>query len=176
MVTLLLSLDSRGALEGTQTLRDIPSLTGPASLAVQDWTFTPATLDGMPVPSACSVNVVFNPYNPAGAVFAPLRLPPPQPAALPAGTEFVPPQITAARFARYPTNSVSSGAVVLSLTIDKSGALIKTRVVRDVPSLTAPVVTAVKSWSFNPGTFRGEPISSKMIVAVVFRPPMLGRP
>jgi outer membrane biosynthesis protein TonB len=168
VVTLSVSLDSTGKIQSVTVVRDLPSMTGVVTAAVQSWTFTPATLNGSAVPSTIYVSAVFNLFNPGGAASQTLFLAPPQ--SLPAaGAEYAPPQITSASFATYPPNSVASGTVVLDVTVNAAGQAAKVRVVRDVPSLTAPSVSAVKTWGFNSATVKNQPIAAKTIIAFVFQ-------
>jgi hypothetical protein len=77
LVTFLLNITSTAQVQNLQVLRGIPSLTSPAQTAVQNWTFTPATLNGNPVSSSLSLSVVFNPFNPGGTQFQGMPLSPP---------------------------------------------------------------------------------------------------
>lgn len=61
MVTLAVNLDAHGNIRNVQTLRDIPTVTTQAMLALQNWTYASATLNGTPVPSTILVNGVFDP-------------------------------------------------------------------------------------------------------------------
>jgi hypothetical protein len=95
----------------------------------------------------------------------------PTPPPFPAG--YLPPEVSVGSFALYQPNSVGVGAVVLDVTIDKYGAIKKTDVIRDVPSLTPEAIAAVKRWTINPATFNGKAIISKLVVAYVFRSPTM---
>jgi hypothetical protein len=151
-----------------QVLRDIPSLTSPAVAAVKSWTYLPARLDGGPVPSTLNVSVVFNPANPQTQT---LTLAPVQPTPPPMPPGYLPPEIAAATYSNYPINSVAKGAVVLDVTIDKTGKTRKPSPVRSVPSLTSLATDALNGWTVNAATFQQKSIPSKLIVAFVFRPP-----
>jgi len=167
-VSLLLSLDSSAKIQNVQILRDFPSLTSSVQTAVQNWTFSPATLHGQTVASELSVSVIFNLFNPAGgAALQSLVLSPPQ-TIPPDASQFTPPQITTASFANYPANSVSQGTVVLDVTVGKAGQVKTVRVIRDVPTLTQQAVAAVKTWQFNAATLRGQPIAAQIVIAFVF--------
>jgi TonB family protein len=176
MVTLLLSLDATGKIQNVRVLRDIPPLTSAAQTGVQSWTFTPATLNGNPVPARLSVNVVFNPYNPGGVAIQGLNIPLPPTTPGPNDSEFSPPQVASGTFAVYPVNSLASGTVVLGVTIGKTGGAEKVRVIRGVPSLTPQCIHAVKSWGFNAATHQGRPVSSHLGVAFVFPSPAVANP
>jgi TonB family protein len=173
IVTLSLYLGAAGQVQNVQVLRDIPSLTSPANMAAKIWTFTPATLEGSPVPSTLSVSVVFNPGNLQSQS---LNLPPVQATSPPNPPGFLPPEISAASYASYPVNSVATGSVVLDVTVDKSGQITKVTAIRGVPSLNSRAISAVKTWTINPATFNGKAITAKVIVAFVFRSPTITSP
>jgi energy-converting hydrogenase Eha subunit A len=168
VVTLLLGLDSNAQIQNVQTVRDFPSFTSVVRTATQKWTFTPGKLDGNPVPSSISVTVIFNPSSPGGPAMQNLALSPPE-SITPDASQFAPPQITSASFAKYPPKSVSGGTIILDITVGESSQISGVRVVRGVASLTAPAVTSVKTWGFNAATLRGKPAASQVIVAFVFQ-------
>jgi TonB family protein len=168
-VSLLLSLDNSAHIQNVTVTRDFQPLTSSVQNAVQNWAFTPATLNGQPVASNISVSVIFNIYNPAGgAAYQSLVIAPPQ-STVPDASQYIPPQITMASFANYPENSVSKGTVVLDVTIGRSGQAKKIRVVHDVQTLTQQAVNSVKTWSFNPATIQGQPMASQIVIAFVFQ-------
>jgi TonB family protein len=171
VVTVTVNLDASGQLQGARVLRDIPSLTDPAVTAIKRWTFAPGTLEGSPIPSSLNVHVVF---NPAALQTKNLNLPSVQPAPPPNPQGYLPPEISQATYATYPPNSVATGAVVLEVIVGDSDQVRKVSVIRSVSSLTSPAITAVKSWSFNSGTYEGKAIDSNVIIAFVFRLPTLG--
>lgn len=175
MVGLLVNLDSSAHVKDVQTLRDIPSVTASSLVAVNNWTYTPAKFDGKPGAANLPVNIVFNPWdaNPQS-----IPLPPVETQIPPGGAVgFAPPEVLAARFAAYPQHGNPAGTLVLDVTVNKAGRAVRVSVVRSrVASLTKPVVTAVKKWRFTPGTLNGIPITSKMVVAFVFRPPPITSP
>jgi len=173
IVTLSINLDDVGQIQNVEVLRDIPSLTDPAVRAVKSWTFAPGKLEGKPVASSLNVSVVFNPGNLQTHDLT-LALLQPTPPPNPPG--YLPPEIAAASYANYPTNSVATGTVVLDLTIGKSGEIKKLFPIRPVPSLTSAAISAVKRWTINAATFNGKAITSKLIIAFVFRPPTVTTP
>ena len=63
LVTLCVGLDASDRVEDVRTLRDIPSLTLPAFLAMNDWTFATAVLVSKPKASRISVNLLFSPLE-----------------------------------------------------------------------------------------------------------------
>jgi len=169
IVTLAVNLDAAGQLENVQVLRDIPSLTDPVVKAIKMWTFAPGQLDGSPVPSSINVSVVF---NPAALQSPSLSIPTVQPApSNPQG--YMPAEISAASYATYPPNSVATGAVVLNVIVGESDQVQKVTAIRAIPSLTSQAIAAVDRWSFNSGTFQGKAIHSNLIIAFVFRSPIV---
>lgn len=72
---MLINLDTNAQVQGTQVVRDFPSLTSVVQTAVRNWTFKPASLKGDPVPSSISMSVVFNIFNPGGAAMQSLSFP-----------------------------------------------------------------------------------------------------
>ncbi len=175
VVSLAVNMDATGQVINIQTLRDIPTLTTQATLALQNWTYSPATLNGKHVPSTLIVHIVFDPAFldsnniPLGP---PESFQPPNPKATP----YTPPQLFTATFTQYPANGLSSGAVVLDVAINNQGSILKITPVRDVPTLTAAAAAAVQHWRFGAAIYGNTPIASKVIVAMVFRNPATALP
>jgi outer membrane biosynthesis protein TonB len=170
VVTLAVNLSSAGHVTGVQTVRDLPGVTSLATGAVQTWTYSPATLNGKPVASTLIVNVVFcSGFLPSDNI--PLAPPAQFQPASPSAAAFAPPQLVSATFAPYPPNSIGVGAVVLDVTIDSTGNVAGVATIRDVPSLTASALGALRNWSFSQATFKDNAIASHMVVAFVFRSP-----
>ena len=168
-VSLLLSVDSSGKIQNIRILREFPSLTTSVENAVQTWTLTPAILNGRTVSSELPVTAIFNIFNPAGgAAYQSLVLAPPN--AIPVeDSQFAPPQINTASFAKYPADSVSVGTVVLDVTVSKTGNLLNIQVIRGVPTLTEQAIIAVKTWGFIAATIQGQPTDAQMVIAFVFQ-------
>jgi hypothetical protein len=173
LVTVSLNLSARGEARNVHIVRDIPGLTAGVTNAVNSWTFTPAKLDGIAVPSTLNVHVVFNPGTPQNQQ---LQLPPsaPLPSLNPAG--YLPPTLSQVSYAVYPPNSIAQGAVVLDVLIDKDSQIKKVTTIRDVPSLTQAAVAAVKTWSINPANLNDKKLDAKLVVAFVFRSPTMSTP
>ena len=132
-------------------------------LGMPDTGFFTAAPDRLPT-SYSSRNGLSVFDDPADSAYA---KPPPFPAG------YLPPEVAVGSFALYQPNSVGVGTVVLDVTIDKYGAVKKTDVIRDVPSLTPEAIAAVKRWTINAATFNGKAIASKLVVAYVFRSPTM---
>jgi outer membrane biosynthesis protein TonB len=170
VVTLAVDLDETGQVTGVGILRDIPSVSGPAAAAVRSWTYTAATLDGKPVTSTLTINIV---YDPGFLGSDNIPLPPPtqsQPISK-KDPAFFPPQLNTASFAPYPAKSKAQGAVVLNVALDTNGNPAKVATLRDVPPLTTSATGALKKWNFSAATYEGKPMPSHMVVVFVFRPP-----
>jgi hypothetical protein len=175
VVTLAVNLDGTGQIMNVQTLRDIPTVTTQATLALQNWTYAPASLNGKPVPSTLIVNIVFDPAFldsnnvPLGP---PESFQPPNPKATP----YTPPQLFTATFPPYPTHGLGSGAVVLDVAVSSQGKIAHVATVRDVPTLTAAAAAALQNWSFSAAIYGNTPLASKVVVAMVFRNPATALP
>lgn len=85
-------------------------------------------------------------------------------------SKFIPPDISTASDINYPPNSVASGVVVVAVHLDNSGMIKSTEVLRDIPSLTAPVLLAVNGWTFKPAMLNGNGVDSTIVVGIVFNP------
>jgi outer membrane biosynthesis protein TonB len=83
---------------------------------------------------------------------------------------FKPAEVTSARDIPYPIQSIADGVVILDIYIDGTGAIARSTVLRDIPSLTSPAISSIQSWKFSPASRRGKPEQSVIRVAVVFRP------
>src|SRR5271168_3128551 len=175
VVTLAINLDATGQIMNVQTLRDIPTVTTQATLALQNWTYAPAKLNGKPVPSTLIVNIVF---DPAFLESNNIPLGPPESFQPPnaKATPYTPPQLLTATFPPYPANGLGSGAVVLDVTINSQGNIGQVATVRDVPTLTAAAAAALQNWSFSAAIYGNTQLASKVVVAMVFRNPATALP
>jgi outer membrane biosynthesis protein TonB len=169
LVQLGIYLDPDGYVNSVRIVRDIPSLTPAAAVAVRKWTFSPAFLEGKAVKSLIFVNVLFNPGTvPSRAVQAT----PPSGRWRLEQSSYIPPQILFAWYAAYPSNA-PSGTVVLDISVDKRGTTSGWVPVYVVPSLAQSVVTVIKLWKFMPGIFRGGAIETNAVAALVFHTPAI---
>lgn len=175
VVVVAANLDSAGTVKGTDVLHDIPSLTAPVLLSVQNWTFKPALLDGKAVDSTIVVSVVFNPsdYRLTGAATPPLGKE--LKTLSPDANGFLPPKTNATSWAEYPLDSVAQGGVILNARIRRTGRVMHLRPVWG-PFLTETSMDAAKRWTFEPATFNGTPIAADVVVGYVFRPPNIAAP
>ncbi len=175
VVTLSVDLDKTGGVIAVTILRDISSVSGPAAAAVRSWTYTPATLNGKPVPSTLTINILYDPGF-LGADNIPLPPPSQVQAIATKDQPYYPAQLNTATFAPYPAKATAQGAVVLNVTLDANGNPGNIATLRDVPQLTASATSALKNWSFSAANYEGTRIPSHMIVAVVFRSPAAPAP
>ncbi|MGA8038100.1 MAG: energy transducer TonB [Candidatus Acidiferrales bacterium] len=174
VVSFAVNLGASGNVTDIQTLRDIPTITSHAAVTLQGWTYAPATLNGKHVASTLIVHLVF---DPAFLDTNHIPLGPPesfQPAVH--KSSYSPPQLFTATFPPYPANGVSSGAVVLDVTLDATGKISQVRPIRDIQTLTGAAVAAVQNWSFSAATYANTPIASKVVVAMIFRSPASALP
>jgi len=168
MVSLLLTLDASGRVQNTLVLQDTPPLTAAAQAAVQNWKFIAASVQGKATRALLPVYIVFDPYNPPGtaAVGGGLKAPRPM---NPSEGSAVPPQVRLASYAMYPANTVATGTVVLSVSINKSGHAVEIKAVHGEHPLTEAAVKAVQQWGFQPATSGGEPVEGRICIAFVFQ-------
>src|SRR5882762_789174 len=87
-----------------------------------------------------------------------------------AQASFKPAEVISAGDIPYPVQSIADGVVVLDVSLDEKGAITKSSVMRDIPSLTSAATSSVQSWKFSPASRQGKPVQSLIRVAVVFRP------
>lgn len=104
---------------------------------------------------------------PCGASFVSTR------SALARTTRFVSPRLEMASDIAYPLNSTASGIVTFAVDLDASGQVQNLQVLRDIPSLTDPAMTAIQRWTFAPGKLGGSPVPSSLSVSVLFNPAIL---
>lgn len=170
VVTLSVELDKTGQVTSVGILRNISSVSAQAAAAVRSWMYSPATLDGKPVASTLTINIVYNPGF-LGADNIPLPPPAQVQSISTKDPAFLPPQLNTANFAPYPAKAKTQGAVVLDVQLDTNGNAAKITTLRDVPPLTASAIGALRNWNFSAATYDGKPIQSHMVVAFVFRSP-----
>jgi protein TonB len=71
----------------------------------------------------------------------------------------------------YPPDAMAarvSGVVIIEATIDTTGAVQQTRVLRSIPMLDEAAVEAVRQWTFTPTLVDGNPAPVIMTVTVNF--------
>lgn len=173
LVSLSVNLTAGGQLQNVQVVRDLPGLTALAIDALNMWTFTPAKLDGNPVPSTINVQIVFNPttlQNQNLLVQAGAPTPTPSPSG------YLPPQISQASYAVYPSNGAGARTIVLDLLIDRYSEVKKVTPILSMSIFTDSAIAAVKKWNVNPATLNGKKVDANLVVAFVFRSPSSSTP
>jgi hypothetical protein len=167
LVTLCVGLNASGRVQEVRTLRDIPSLTLPALLAVNDWTFAPAVLVSKPQASRISVDVLFSPPE---VLLSNVPLPPVEEACPSQSKGFTPPEVVAACYGPVIMNSTTIGSTLLNVTADKAGRVEKVSPVwPGDPARAKLAIATVMKWRFKPGLLDGVPVDSQTVVVFVFR-------
>ncbi len=169
VVVLDVSLDEKGAVTGSTVVRDIPSLTSEATSSVQSWKFSPASMRGKPEESFIRVAVVFRPraYFAAGPSFTPILS---EGKSNRADHTYIPPGIVSVSYPQYPINAAAPGTVVIQVTVGRSSAIQRVKVVRDLPPFTKFALSAVNKWRFQTATLDGKSMTSNLAIAFVFSP------
>jgi hypothetical protein len=85
-------------------------------------------------------------------------------------SKFTAPELLTASDIIYPINSGAAGVVIVAVNLDGAGAIKATDVLRDIPSLTAPVLLSIPKWTFKPAMLGGKAIDSTIVVSIVFNP------
>ena len=159
-------VDARGRLADVRVVQSQSPFLEEVLGAVETWTFLPAHQDGRPIGSRIGIVFQFaQPFLPKLTArvheYKETGTDSKDRAALPLFT--LEPE--------YPPNSIGEGSVILNEIVDREGHVTSMHVVRDLESLTAPTVAAVKQWKFAPGRRAGQEAASDVIVVVTFRRP-----
>jgi outer membrane biosynthesis protein TonB len=173
IVVLDLSLDAKGAVTGSNILRDIVSLTPVAVSSVQSWKFNPAFEKGTPQPSEIRVAFAF---RPRAYLAAPPKFTPVIPDAGPRPNErpgYIPVGIVSVAYPEYPWNAATAffGAVVVQVHVDMKGKIGYVEVIRELSPFTRFALNAAKKWQFRAPTLNGKPVFSNVVIAFVFASP-----
>lgn len=88
---------------------------------------------------------------------------------------YAPARFRAGSMPGVPFDAVGGGEVFLELEVGKDGHVIAASPVRTTPPFTEIVLDAVRGWRFTPAK-DGEAVPSNVMVAAVFRPPVLNGP
>jgi outer membrane biosynthesis protein TonB len=159
-------VDAKGRLTDIRVVQGQSPFLEEVLGALQTWTFLPARQDGRAVDARIGIVFLFaQPFLPklTGRVheYRETGADSKDRAALPIFT--LEPE--------YPPNSVAEGSVILNEIVDPDGGVTSIHVVRDLETLTAPTVAAVRQWKFAPARRGGESVESGVIVVVTFRRP-----
>lgn len=176
VVAVAVTLDGAGTIKGTYVLRDIPSLTSPVLLSIQNWTFKPAMQDGKGIDSTIVVNIAYNPgdYRLGGAESPVLGQE--MKTLSPDANGYLPAKTNVAAWAEYPLNSVAQGAVVMDARVNRRGRVTHVTAVWNMPPLEKASANAAKKWTFEPAALDGRPIGANTVIGYVFRPPNIASP
>lgn len=71
----------------------------------------------------------------------------------------------------YPPNTVSSGTVVLVVTVAANGEISGVKVIEPAAGFTDEAIATIKKWQFEPATLGGKPVASEIPVAFSFSQP-----
>jgi TonB family protein len=139
-----------------------------ALVAVRDWHFVPATLNGRPIEATTRVDVEFSLKN------AELNELIANDMATRIGPGVTPPQVVHRADPVYPPNITSTtpeGSVVLDAVIAENGIPHVIRVIRSLDwQFDESAINALKEWRFSPAIKDGKPVKVRMNVAVEFTP------
>jgi TonB family protein len=127
--------------------------------SVREWTFSPATRDGVPVPVVAQIDVEFN-LRSANAQRISAGMTPPK------VLSRVEPQYTEeARRAKIPDVKV-----VLQVVVKTDGSVDVVRVVQGFAfGMTDSVIHAVEQWKFSPGQRNGQDVDVALNVECTFQ-------
>jgi TonB family protein len=158
-VTIEASMSEDGRITNMRVLNGLGFGLDEAALAsVQEWEFSPATRDGIPISVVAEIDVPFSLAS-ANAFRVGNGVTPPK------VQSRVEPQYTAAaRLAR-----IMSGTVVMQVVIKKDGTVDVLRVVQGLGGgLTNSAVDAIKQWKFSPGQKDGQAVDVALNIEVNF--------
>lgn len=82
---------------------------------------------------------------------------------------FVPPRAVSASDLTYP-ETIVSGLVLLSVSLDRAGHLTGIETLRDVPSATARSLIAAQNWQFASASLDGQAVDSSLTLHLLFNP------
>ena len=157
-VTIEAVMSEDGRIKSMRVLRGLGfGLDEVALASVQEWEFSPATQNGLPISVVAQIDVQFN-LRSANAVRMGAGITPPT------VRSRVEPQYTEeARAARL------QGTVVLQAVIKTDGTADIIRVVRGLPNgLTDSAITAINQWKFRPANKGGQDVDVALNIEINF--------
>jgi TonB family protein len=162
VVTIDVTIDTKGKVTGATMLRSIPALAAAAADAVHRWEYriTPPMVNGAPAPAL--VTVVFYFDADTGRVDEMHRVPSLGPQ--PKKTKTVPPVYPASQQAGR------TGQVVIEAVVNRAGQVIDTRVVRGTRGFESAARDAVRQWEYAPLVIDGAVVPFVVTVTVVISP------
>ena len=168
-ITVEVTVSPDGRARALQVVRGLGhGLDQNALVAVRDWHFVPATVNGRPIEATTQVDVEFSLKN------AELNELIANDMATRIGPGVTPPQVVHRADPVYPANTASpkrEGSVVLDAVIPENGIPHVIRVIRSLDwQFDEIAINALKEWRFSPAIKDGEPVKVRMNVAVEFTP------
>jgi hypothetical protein len=97
--------------------------------------------------------------------------PTPPAQAAPAPAAVVPPKLLSSTDLPYPEGASGDATVVLTLLVDRAGAVRSATPDRPNEPFSSRAVNAALGWRFEPATRNGKPVAARILVEVVFREP-----
>lgn len=180
-VTIDVIVDASGSVESAKWINDGTStlLSNPALEAVRKWRYQPTIVDGTAVPVASWIVIRFQledkpnveiltksenstPAKKAEALKGPFKVRVSSGVADGLLIHRVEPE--------YPGDVRIEGDVVLQITINRHGDVVRATVVSGHPMLLTAAIDAVKQWKYKPFVLNGDPIEMDTTVTVRFRP------
>jgi TonB family protein len=171
-VELRATVGKEGDVKDVQVVHDLASVTDQAVDAVKSWQFNPAHLGPDPVATRVTLALFYCPY--VGPTK--LTLPGVSAAQPDDKTVSIPPEITSAQFPVDVNGRRTGGTVVLQVTVSPDGRPGLAKVVHGFEPMNDHSLAAVKDWQFAPASLQGQNVRSNIIIAFVFRNPMVSTP
>jgi TonB family protein len=175
-VVLDLSLDKRGEIIGTETLRDPGAIAPAAVTSVRTWKISPGVLGSAPIPSEMTAVFVYRPRPNGPAVPLPPKdfktvLPHPGPRTDEA-IDYVPTGIASVAYPEYPADTAAWGSVIVQVTVNSEGRIESTEVLHGTAPFTDFAIEALRNWRFRAATLHSKGVSSQLAIAFIFQPPL----
>ena len=161
-------------VETSGKIGDVRVMTGdapflePVMEAVRTWTFTPARMDGRAVEAR--IGIVFQFPQSFLPHVAPRQHKHPEAQSKDTRDHAALPTMTTEP--EYPAMTTADGSVAFYGVVEAEGELSGVSVLRDIETLTAPVMAAAQHWTFAAGERNGEKADSALVVVVTFRRPV----
>jgi TonB family protein len=155
VVILEATTDIYGRVVDTRVLKSVPELDQAAIDAVKQWVYEPEKIDGVPRGMVFTVTCTFKlkeSVQAQGNINAPKLIKKVEPI--------------------YPEEAKKAkvgGVVILEVTTDIYGKVVKTDVEQSVPQLDQAAIDAVKQWVYEPKIVDGKPEEATFYVTVTFK-------
>ena len=160
LVILNVRTDKSGSIERIMVLKGkYKNLNAAAMDAVKQWKYQPYLVDGQPKPVVFTVSVRF-------------RFKEDQIDSIEVGGEIVPPKVVKRVDPVYPEDARKAGlegSVILYVTTDEKGKVVKVEVLKSIAGLNQAAVDAVKQWVYEPYLHNGKAKPVSFAVTVQFK-------